>query len=239
MDDRKRCVALQERIVPFPSSISSEAQAALERLLRDDETPVNALYAMPGAEDRDGWMKIKPAVDQQYAASVKALAESLHSDVQTLEIGTATIHVATPQKEFERERAYLDLHGGALVFGGGGACRAGAQMQADQLDVRCYGVDYRTPPEHPYPAALDDCVAAYRHVLSNHAPEDVVVVGRSAGGNLAVALMLRARDEGLPLPSGLVLLSPQVDLTESGDSFETNRTVDVVLPGSLMSSNRL
>jgi acetyl esterase/lipase len=239
MDDQKRGVALQERIVPFPSSISSEARAALERLVRDDGMPLNALQAMPGPEDRDGWMKIKAAVDLQYSAAVKGLAGSLRSNVETITVGEATIHVATPQAEFDRDRAYLDLHGGALVFGGGDACRVGAQMQADQHDVRCYGVDYRMPPQHPYPAALDDCVAAYRHVLDRHAPADVVVGGRSAGGNLAAALMLRARDEGLPLPSGLVLLSPQVDLTESGDSFETNRTVDVVLPGSLMSSNRL
>ncbi len=95
------------------------------------------------------------------------------------------------------------------------------------------------PPEHPYPAALDDCLSAYRHVLHRHAPANIVIGGRSAGGNLAVAMVLRARDEGLPLPAGLVLQSPEVDLTESGDSFEVNRMVDVVLPGSLMSINRL
>lgn len=112
-------------------------------------------------------------------------------------------------------------------------------MQADQHKVQCYGVDYRMPPEHPYPAALDDCLAAYRHVLDRHAPETIVIGGRSAGGNLAVATVLRGRDEGLPSPAGLVLLSPEVDLTESGDSFETNRMVDVVLPGSLMKNNLL
>lgn len=95
------------------------------------------------------------------------------------------------------------------------------------------------PPDDPFPAALDDCVAAYRYALERHAPERIVVGGRSAGGNLAAALLLRARDEGLPMPAGLVLLSPQLDLTESGDSFEVNRLVDVVLPGSLLPSSRL
>ncbi|TCP30105.1 acetyl esterase/lipase [Sphingomonas sp. BK235] len=135
--------------------------------------------------------------------------------------------------------AYIDFHGGALVFGGGDACIAQARMQADQLGVLCYGVDYRTPPEHPYPVALDDATAAYRYVLERHAPTRVVVGGRSAGGNLAAAMLLRAKEEALPMPAGLVLLSPQVDLTESGDSFQVNRMIDVVLPGSLMRNNQL
>lgn len=112
-------------------------------------------------------------------------------------------------------------------------------MQADQHGVVCYGVDYRMPPEHPYPAALDDALAAYRYVLERHAPSRIVLGGRSAGGNLAAAMLLPARDEGLALPAGLVLLSPKVDLTESGDSFQINQMVDIVLPSSLMRNNAL
>jgi acetyl esterase/lipase len=95
------------------------------------------------------------------------------------------------------------------------------------------------PPDHPYPAALDDCIAAYRALLDQFDAAHIVVGGASAGGNLAAALGLRARDEGLPAPAGLVLLTPEVDLTESGDSFETNRHLDVVLPQGLPGANRL
>lgn len=239
MVDQKRGVALQKRTVPFPQSISAEARGALERLVGEDGTPINASYTMPAANEHEAWTSIKAAADAQYAKAVKGLAGCSRSSVETIDTDGATIHVATPQGPFRQNCAYIDLHGGALVFGGGEACRAGAQMHADQHGVRCYGVDYRTPPEHPYPAALDDCLAAYRYVLERHTPSNIVIGGRSAGGNLAVAMVLRARDEGLALPAGLVLLSPQVDLTESGDSFEVNRTVDVVLPGSLMASNLL
>ncbi len=72
-------------------------------------------------------------------------------------------------------------------------------MQADQHEVRCYGIDYRMPPEHPYPAALDDCMAAYRYVLGRHAPTNIIVGGRSAGGNLAAAVVLRARGRRPPV----------------------------------------
>lgn len=225
--------------MPFPTSISTEARAALERLVGEDGETLNASFAVPEPADHDGWLRVKAAVDRQYAEAVKGLAGQLHATVETIMAGSATIHVATPSTPSNPDYVYVDFHGGALVFGGGEACRAGARMQADLHGVTCYGVDYRTPPEHPHPAALDDALAAYRLALERHRPERIVVGGRSAGGNIATALLIRARDAGLPLPAGLVLLSPQVDLTESGDSFETNRLVDVVLPGSLMASNLL
>ena len=232
-------VLLDAHTVPFPRSISADAQAALRRLVREDGMPLNALYPMPAVEDHDGWMRVKAGADAHYAASVGRLAGTLRSSVATIALGDAIAHVAQPERPSRAGCAIIDLHGGALIVGGGDACRIGAQMQADRHGVICYGVDYRMPPEHPYPAALDDCMAVYRHVLVSHAPERIVIHGRSAGGNLAVAMLLRARDEGLPFPAALVLLSPEVDLTESGDTFQTNRMIDVVLPGSLMANNLL
>jgi monoterpene epsilon-lactone hydrolase len=109
---------------------------------------------------------------------------------------------------------------------------------AFQLQARVWAVDYRMPPAHPYPGALDDCLAAYRAALELFPPEKIIVSGASAGGNLAAALVLRARDEGLPLPGGAILRTPEVDLTESGDSFATNLGIDPVL-GLLMPVNLL
>ena len=184
-------------------------------------------------------MQLKAAADEHYAAAVKGLAGTVYATVETVRTGATTIHVATPDTVEAPGCAYIDFHGGAFVFGGGEACRAQAQMQADQHGALCYGVDYRMPPEHPYPAGLDDAMAAYRYVLGQHPPSRIIVGGRSAGGNLAAAMLLRSKQEGLPMPAGLVLLSPQVDLTESGDSFQVNQMVDVVLPGSLMRNNEL
>lgn len=239
MSDQKSGVVVQARLIPFPSSVSPEARASLERLVGGDGIPLNARYTMPSPDDHAGWMRIKAAADGQYAAAVKGLAGTLRASVETIRTGDATIHVATPATLVKPDCAYLDFHGGALVFGGGEACRAQARMQADQHGALCYGVDYRMPPEHPYPAALDDAMAAYRYVLDRHASARIVIGGRSAGGNLAAAMLLRARAEDLPMPAGLILLSPEVDLTESGDSFQVNQTIDVMLPGSLMRNNEL
>lgn len=239
MDEQSFGVRLPARVLPAPQSISAEARAALDSLVDADGIPINAKHPLPDPEDRDGWVRIKAAVDAHYAAGIKDLAGSLRASVETVQLGDTVVHVATPDTATIAEGAYLDLHGGALVFGGGEACRVGAQMQADLHGLRCYGVDYRTPPAHPYPAALDDTLAAYAYVLERHKPSDVVIGGRSAGGNLAVAMLLRAREAGLPMPAGLVLLSPEVDLTESGDSFAVNRLVDLILPLSLRAANLL
>ena len=136
--------------------------------------------------------------------------------------------------------AIFDIHGGALLFGGGEAnVRFATAAIALRTGRVAYGVDYRVPPDHPYPAALDDCVAAYRALLAEVPASRVVVSGTSAGGNLAGALLLRARDEGLPMPAGALLLTPELDLTESGDSFDTLMGLDVVLPARLMEMNLL
>lgn len=232
-------VSVPQRIVPFPTSISAPARAALQRLVTAQGLPVNALQPLPPLADKAAWQALKDQVNDHYALAVKGMASHPRASVDTLILGETEIHVATPEGSAHPQRACIDLHGGALLFGGGEACRVGAQQQADRYGVRCFGVDYRLPPDFPYPAALDDCLAAYRHVLSQYSPADIVLIGRSAGGNLALATLLRGRDEGLPMPAGLVLLSPQADLTESGDSFAVNALVDVVLPGSLAATNLL
>lgn len=102
-------------------------------------------------------------------------------------------------------------------------------LAAVRAGLRTWSVDYRMPPDHPFPTPLDDCLAVYRGLLERTPVSKVVVDGASAGGNLATAMLLRARDEGLPMPAALVLISPEADLTESGDTFNTNRGVDYVI----------
>jgi len=100
-----------------------------------------------------------------------------------------------------------------------------------RVGARVWAPDYRMPPDHPFPAALDDCIATYRTLLQERRPDEIIVGGASAGGNLAAALMLRARDDGLPLPAAVVLLTPGSDLTGSGDSLQTNLGLDPLLRG--------
>ena len=115
------------------------------------------------------------------------------------------------------------LHGGAFLIGAASIYRYQSSRVATAARAQVVTVDYRLAPEHPFPAAVDDAVRAYSGLLeAGLDPARSVVAGDSAGGNLALAAALRLRDAGAPLPAGLVLLSPWVDLTCSGASMETN-----------------
>ncbi len=121
------------------------------------------------------------------------------------------------------------LHGGGYVFGSAKSHRAVtfALAAASRADV--FSLNYRMAPEHPFPAAVDDALDAYRWLLDQtREPQRIVVAGDSAGGGLVLALMLCARDHGLPMPAGAVLYSPWTDLATSGASLSHNEKSDVM-----------
>jgi epsilon-lactone hydrolase len=153
----------------------------------------------------------------------------IRSEAATL--GSVPVFIATPENiPVEAQgKVLLEIHGGGLVWLQGEGCRRGSLREAERLKVRTISVDFRVPPDGPYPAALDDCVAAYRALLDQYQTSDIIVCGISGGGNLAAAAMLRARDEGLPMPAALILLTPEVDLTETGDTFDTLAGLDPII----------
>jgi acetyl esterase/lipase len=111
-------------------------------------------------------------------------------------------------------RVILYLHGGAYCVGSPLTHRALTGNLALAVEARVFVADYRLAPEHPFPAALDDAVAAYEGLLANgHEPSGLVIAGDSAGGGLTAATALRLRELGRPLPSALVLFSPWTDLS--------------------------
>ena len=124
----------------------------------------------------------------------------------------------------------LYLHGGGYVIGSPRSHRHLAAAIARSAGTRALLLDYRLAPEHPFPAALEDSVAAYQWLLGQGiAPERVVVAGDSAGGGLTVATLLALRDRGLPRPAGGVCISPWVDLTNSAASYVTRAAADPIV----------
>lgn len=128
------------------------------------------------------------------------------------------------------DQAVLFLHGGAYVLGGPGSHAKLAAHIAHASRSTTYLVDYRLAPEHRYPAALDDALAAYRWLLAQTpAPRRIVLAGDSAGGGLALATAMALRDRQLPAPAALVLISPWTDLTLGGPSHASKAAVDPIL----------
>ncbi len=117
--------------------------------------------------------------------------------------------------ECSPERILVYLHGGGFVYRWTDMHRQMVAQLARQMGVRALAVDYRLAPEFPFPAALEDCTTVYRWLLKQGiAPQNIVVAGDSAGGNLTLTTLLHLRDEGDPLPAAAACLSPATDMTE-------------------------
>jgi len=128
------------------------------------------------------------------------------------------------------DRVLVYYHGGGYCMGSLDTHRAHTARISRLARLRVLSVDYRLAPEHPYPAAVEDAVAAYRFVLDQgFAPERIALGGDSAGGGLTLAALLAIRDAGLPLPACGVGISAWTDLTASGDSITSKADVDPML----------
>jgi monoterpene epsilon-lactone hydrolase len=125
---------------------------------------------------------------------------------------------------------FLHLHGGGYVMGAPAGSRALTAAIAARAPLAVVSLDYRLAPEHRLPAAVEDALGAYRSLLARGAaPGQIVIGGESAGGGLAIAALIAARDAGLPMPAGAVALSPWADLACEGDAYEAMRGRDPLL----------
>lgn len=220
-------VRVEAGLLPWPRGVSAEARAFLARTVMPDGSP-HPRAPRPAPGNVAGWIANRDATDAMLAAQFGAAAPPAAS-VERIEVAGTRVDLATPDDGAAGARVFLHLHGGGWIYGGGAFCAASARRMAATTGLTTFGLDYRKPPEQPYPAALDDCVALFRALIDRYGAENILVGGGSAGGNLAAALALRARAEGLPMPAGLVLLTPVLDCTESGDSAAVNAAADTVL----------
>ncbi len=227
-------VHVKAKDVPPPTTISSVAR----RLLSDAAS--NPRMTWPPAEDKDAWRRRMAEPDERRAKMVETMMASTTADVETVRIADVLCYDCTPRGKAGQDLpVYIFAHGGAFVAGGGDFAMAQGARSADGLGARVIAVDYRMPPDHPFPAAPQDCVAVYKALIETVDPARIVLGGSSAGGNIAASATLMIRDQGLPMPAGSILLTPEVDLTESGDTFRTNEELDVVLKGGLPECNAL
>jgi monoterpene epsilon-lactone hydrolase len=199
--------------------VSAEQQAMVDGILRHAAFPVDS-------DVNDQRRLLREALSAQpLPADVTVTAAAL-GGVPTAEITVDGI---------EPRHVVLYFHGGVYVMSDAFLAADLASQVGRRTHAKVISVDYRLAPEHPYPAAVDDALAAYEALLHNGiAPSDIAFAGESAGGGLAVATLVNARDHGLPLPAAAFVMSPYVDLTLAGTTMETRREVDPLLSRELL-----
>jgi acetyl esterase/lipase len=176
-------------------------------------------------------------VDEQRRLFREAIsAQPLPADVTV----SASVLGGVPTAEItvdriEARHVVLYFHGGVYVISDAFLAAGLASEVGRRTHAKVISVDYRLAPEHPYPAAVDDALAAYEALLqTGTAPSDIAFAGESAGGGLAISTLVNARDHGLPLPAAAFLMSPYVDLTLAGTTMDTKRELDPLLRRELL-----
>ncbi len=176
----------------------------------------------------------KDLVSRRASAAVAALPgleEKLGVSVQSAVIGGVKAFIVTPKTmpDANRNRLLVHVHGGGYVFSPGEAALPEALMIAGFGGFKVISVDYRMPPDFPYPAAMDDAMAVWKAAVTMADPKNMAILGTSTGGGMTLAMVLRAKQEGLPLPAAIAPGTPWSDLTDTGDTYKSNEWVDNIL----------
>lgn len=149
-------------------------------------------------------------------------------ELNPIKIGNLSAEWMRPN-DAPKDKSILYFHGGGLVLGSINAHRSIVSKFVKASGIGALVFDYALAPEHPYPAALNDSLAAYKYLLDEGIkPADIIFMGDSGGGNLVFTTMLALKEKGMPLPAAAVALSPWTDLTNSGESYTTNAKADAL-----------
>ncbi|MEH6568353.1 MAG: alpha/beta hydrolase [Halioglobus sp.] len=217
---------IETRIVPPPAG----AGEMLRNSIAGSPTPdVSSRRAYPQNEAQ--W---KAVIAQRKAVDTINLAELEKRAKVKIEPGTIAdvpIYYVTPNAVSPRHSSHLfiSIHGGAYVFRGGESSVEEAALIASFSGIPAIAIDYRMPPEHPFPAALDDVVAVYKALIEKHPASTLAIGGTSAGGGLSLATVHQLKNLGLPVPGAIYGGTPWADLSKTGDTLYTNEGLDRVL----------
>src|SRR5436853_653476 len=176
----------------------------------------------------------KDLINMRAEAVTKTLPDlrtRLGVKVEPTKIGGVNAFIVTPDNlpASNKDRLLVHVHGGGYVFFPGESGTREAILMAGYGKFKIVSIDYRMPPDHPYPAAMDDAMAVWKEVVKTSDPKKTAIFGTSTGGGMTLAMVLRAKTEGLPLPAATAPGTPWSDMTKTGDSYFTNEMLDNVL----------
>jgi acetyl esterase/lipase len=212
------------RVIPVPGTTSPQSQAMIAGPYRAPGWNANPKTA---AE----WKELISKLADAGAEPRRAAREKLGVTMEPGVIGGVKVFTLTPKEipPENRERLLVHVHGGGYVYGPGEAGTPEGVLMAAYGGFKVISIDYRMPPDFPYPAAMDDAMAVWREVVKTNNPRNMAIFGTSTGGGMTLAMILRAKQENLPLPAAIAPGTPWSDLTETGDTYKTNEWLDNVL----------
>jgi epsilon-lactone hydrolase len=211
------------RTLPTPTTVSPEMQKAIAPAWTGDTST--------RTRNTQQWKASIQKDNEAEAKRVDPLLQRFQVTLESKTIAGVPVFVVKPAQiaPENRDRLLVHVHGGGYVAFAGRAATTEAIVMAHYGQIEVISVDYRMPPDFPFPAAVDDAVAVWKAVIQSHAPKNVGLFGTSAGGGLTLATVLRLKELQLPLPGALMAGTPWTDLSETGDSYFVNEYVDNVL----------
>ena len=214
---------LPAREVPIPAGASEELKLSIDTWPQPDMTK----YRMSPASEAE-WQAVIERGNAIERVRIAKWPTTLKVKIDRRTIGSVKIAYLTPAviTEKNRNRLFIHLHGGAYVIGGGDAGLGEGLMIANRLGIPVISIDYRMPPVHPYPAAVNDVVSVYKHLLESRDPGTMMIGGTSAGGGLALASVHKFRQIELPFPGAVYAGTAWADLTKTGDTLYTLEGID-------------
>jgi len=215
---------ISEKKIPLPSCASKEIQRTLAGL-KQPNVESRRQFSPKTKKEWKEWVEYT-RVSREYG--VQKQAEKYNVSIKKEMIDGVNVYTITPLSLANKnnKQLFVYLHGGAYIFGGGMSALNEAIIIASRVQIPVLTVDYRMPPDHPYPAAVDDVVRVYKSLIQSYPTDSIAMGGSSSGAGLALATIHKLKSLQLTLPAALFIGTPWADLTKNGDSLYVNEGID-------------
>jgi monoterpene epsilon-lactone hydrolase len=216
---------IPSRLLPIPDTVSPALQKAIGLAAEQSENFV----APPQSVEQ--WKSLIVQREQGLSQQLSELRERFGVTVSPQVVGGVNCYAVTPKVMSAKDcnRLLIGVHGGGYVFRPGESGTVEGIYMAGLTGIKVIAVDYRMPPDHPFPAAMDDAMAVWSEAVKLVKPANLAIFGSSAGGGMVLAMAQRAKREAVPLPAAMMAGTPWSDLSKTGDSYFTHAGIDNVI----------
>lgn len=215
---------IAEKELPLPSCASKEIQKVLSSIPQPNLEARRQFKPKSKVEWKE-WIAYAKEIGTE---GVKESAKKYHVDIKEGRVDNVKVYYLRSENlpSQKKKQIFIYLHGGAYLFGGGMSALNEAILIAHRVQIPVIAIDYRMPPDSPYPAALNDVVNVYQSLLKSYESKSIVMGGSSSGGGLTLAVVQKLKEQNMTLPAALFVGTPWADLTKNGDSLYVNEGID-------------